>query len=150
MSNALITRTLKRRPPISVLSAKAFQKLPKHSPTSLETVLLHQINSHKPVTTSLLTLHEDMMPWQRLRTHPERTYRGRAAPDGDSLRRDILQRNAHQGLSNPPSSPLSPAASAESNLEPDVKPQLFPRAGDLLRLHRADSTSLIDDWRLRT
>jgi hypothetical protein len=113
-------------------------------------VLLRQINAHKPVTTSLLTLHEDMIPWQRLRRHPARTYRGRVAPDGDSLRRGTLQRNAHQVHSGLPFSPLSPALSVESNLEPELKPQLFPRAGDLLRLHRADSTSLIDDWRLGT
>jgi len=115
-------------------------------------VVLRQINSHKPVTTSLLTLHMDMMPCQRLRIHPERTYRGRVAPDGDSLRRDTLQRNAHQTLSisSLPSSPLSPAPSTESNLEPELKFQLFPRAGDLLRLHRDDSTSLTDDWRLGT
>lgn len=113
-------------------------------------VLLRQINRHKPVTTSLLTLHEDMTPWQRLRVHPERAYRGRVALDGDSLRRDTLQRNAHIVLSGLPSSPLSPASSAENNLELKLKPQLFPRAGDILRLHRADSTSLDDDWNLGT
>lgn len=113
--------------------------------------LLRQINTHKPVTTSLLTFHEDMMPWQRLRTHLERTYRGRVAPDGDSLRRDTLKRNASQGQPSPALLPLAftPRLSAESNLEPDLNPQLFPRAGDLLRLHWDDSTSLIDDWQLR-
>jgi len=113
-------------------------------------VLLRRINSHKPATTSLLTFHEDMMPWQRLRTHLQRTYRGRVAPDGDSLRRDTLQRNAYQVQLSPPSpsSAFTTPMSAESNLEPGLKPQLFPRAGDLLRLHRDDSTSLNDDWQL--
>ena len=114
-------------------------------------VLLRRINFHKPATTSLLTFHEEMMPWQRLRTHLERTHRGRAAPDGDSLRRDTLQRNAYQVQLSSPSPPpaFTIEMSAESILEPDVKPQLFPRAGDLLRLHQDDSTSLIDDWHLR-
>jgi hypothetical protein len=128
------------------IKRKSVPEAPKSLADISREVLLRQINSHKPVTTSLLTLHEDMMPWQRLRTHLERTHRGRVAPDGDSLRRDTLQRNAHQLVPSPLLTPVS----AECNLEPDLKPQLFPRAGDLLRLHRADSTSLIDDWHLRT
>ena len=132
------------------INRKSVPEAPKTLADISREVLLRQINSHKPVTTSLLTLHEDMMSWQRLRTHPGRTYRGRVAPDGDSIRRDTLQRNACQFVSSPPCLLLSPAVSAESTFEPDVKPKLFPRAGDLLRLHRADSTSLTDDWRLRT
>lgn len=134
------------------IKRKSVPEAPKTLADISREVLLRQIDSHKPVTTSLLTFHEDMMPWQRLRTHLERTHRGRVAPDGDSLRRDTLRRNAYQV-------PLSPAlltsafaspSSTESNFEPDLNPQLFPRAGDLLRLHRDDSTSTIDDWQLRT
>ena len=131
------------------IKRKSVPEAPKTLADISREVLLRQINSHRPVTTSLLTLHEGMTPWQKLRTHPERTYRGRVAPDGDSLRRDTLQRNASLIHPGPPFSPLSPAPSMESNLEPESKPQLFPRAGDLLRLHRNDSTSLIDDWGLR-
>lgn len=128
------------------IKRKSVPEVPKTLADTSREVLLRQINSHKPVTTSLLTLHEDMMPWQRLRAHPERIHRGRVAPDGDSLRRDTLQRNAHQVNY----SPLPPTVGAESNLEPDPNKLLFPRAGDLLRLHRADSTSFDDDWHLRT
>jgi len=127
------------------IKRKSVPDAPKTLADISREVLLRQINSHKPVTTSLLTLHEDMMPWQRLRTHLERPHRGRVAPDGDSLRRDILQRNAHQMVP----SPLLFPASGESNLERGLNPQIFPRAGDLLRLHHADSTSLWDDWQLR-
>jgi len=73
---------------------------------------------------------------------PERTYRGRVTPDGDSLRRDTLQRRSFPSLA------LLPRL--YHLLRPELKPQLFPRAGDPLRLHQDDSTSLIDDWRLGT
>ena len=134
------------------IKRKSVPEAPKTLADISREVLLRQINSHKPVTTSLLTFHEDMMPWQTLRTHLERTHRGRLAPDGDSLRRDTLQRNAYQvqlfpALQTPA---FTPPLSPERNLEPDMNPQLFPRVGDLLCLHRDDSTSLIDDWQLRT
>lgn len=139
-------------PPYIEETTSHFRLNPKSIPESPITladisreVLLGQINSHKPATTSLLTLHEDMTPWQRHRTHYIRTYRGRVAPDGDTLRRDTLRRNADRidsGLSPLPSS-LAP--SMASHLP---RPGLFPRAGDLLRLHRHDSTSLEDDRHL--
>ena len=131
------------------IKRKCVPEAPKALADISREVLLRQINSHKPVTTSLLTLHEDMMPWQRLRTHSERIYRGRVALDGDSLRRDTLERNARRALSDSLPSPSLPAQSMEKNFK-QLKPQLFPRAGDLLRLHRDDSTSLIDDWHLGT
>lgn len=107
-------------------------------------LVLSRILSSRPFTTSLLSFTNDMLPWQKLRLHRDRVPRGRPQPEEHYMRKDILK-NFHLRHRAPVSNPLDMGSPIPTYM---AKPFLFPRCGDLHRLHATDSTSIYSDWKM--